>query len=70
VKTAVSAFRSSLNDLEFHSFYGTHDFPKSYVEANLITGDVADWLSSLSFITNEGNPKEAYCTLVEELRNF
>ncbi len=70
VVTAVSAFKSSLNDLEFHSFYGTHDFPKSYVEASLITGDVADWLSSLSFITNEGNPKAAYCTFIDELRDF
>jgi hypothetical protein len=70
VETAVSAFKSSLNDLEFHSFYGTHDFPKSYIEASLITGEVADWLSSLSFITNEGTPKEAYCTFVDELRSF
>ena len=70
VETAVSAFKSSLNDLEFHSFYGTHDFPKSYIEASLITGEVADWLSSLSFITNEGIPKAAYCTFVDELRSF
>ncbi|MGK7393574.1 MAG: glycosyl hydrolase 53 family protein [Candidatus Cyclobacteriaceae bacterium M3_2C_046] len=70
VKTAVSAFKNSLNNLEFHSFYSTHDFPKSYIEANLFTGEVADWLSSMSFITNEGIPKEAYCTLVDELRSF
>jgi hypothetical protein len=70
VETAVRAFKSSLNDLEFHSFYGTHDFPKSYIEASLISGEVADWLSSLSFITNDGNPKEAYCTFVDELSNF
>jgi len=62
--------KNNLNNFEFHSFYGTYDFPKAYIEANSITAEVADWLSSLTFITNEGPPKAAYCTFVDELRSF
>ncbi len=71
IKTALDAFKEQSGNLEYFTFWGTYDFPQSFIELSMITDpEFGSWLSSLSFITNQGIPKESYCTFIDELRDF
>ena len=71
IEVALDAFRTQSPNLEYFTFWGTYDFPQSFIDLSMISDpEFGSWLSSLSFITNQGTPKESYCTLNDELRRF
>ncbi|MEM7654997.1 MAG: hypothetical protein AAF399_02615 [Bacteroidota bacterium] len=71
IQTATQAFTSHRDELAFFTFWGTYDYPRAFIEASQIgDAELRDWLSTLSFITNEGQAKASYCTFVEALQDL
>ncbi|MEM7374994.1 MAG: beta-galactosidase [Bacteroidota bacterium] len=71
IEQALSALKANHSKLEFFTFYGTYDFARSYVELSGFSDtEIVNWLSTLSFIAETGEPKSSYCTFVERLKSF
>jgi hypothetical protein len=71
IEVALNAFTGLSGQLEYFTFWGTYDFAQSFIEASLITDpELSDWLTSLSFLTYDGQAKQSYCKFLQELQKL